>query len=97
MKTCDNIRALARELDIQYKLLYVWKDELEGKPAAGVEMDPQVRKQQKLGEQVGRLKEALADKTMELDFFKGALRKVKERRQRNAVSGATASTSRLGK
>jgi len=97
MKACDNIRGLARELDIQQKLLYVWKNELEGKLAAGVEIDPQVRKQQKLSEEVSRLKRALADKTLEADFFRSALQKVKERRQANAASGAPASTSRSGK
>ena len=97
MKTCDNIQALARELDIQSKLLYVWKYELEGKPTAALEMDPQVRKQQKLSEEVSRLKQALADKTLEADFFEGALQRVKDRRQGNAASGATASTSRSGK
>ena len=97
MKACDNIRALARELDIQQKLLYVWKYELEGKPKAAVEIDPEVRKQQKLKEEVSRLKQALADKTLEADFFRSALQRLKERRQGNAASGAPASTNRSGK
>ena len=40
---------------------------------------------------VSRLKRVLADKTMELDFFEGALQKVEARRQQSGVSGAKAS------
>ena len=32
MKTCQNIEDLARELDIQRKLLYTWKYQFEGPP-----------------------------------------------------------------
>jgi hypothetical protein len=39
-----------------------------------------------------RLKEALGQKTLEIDFFKGALRRIKETRQNNTVTGGTAST-----
>ena len=34
MKTADNIEALARELGIERKLLYVWKNQFEGRPEA---------------------------------------------------------------
>ena len=32
MKTCDNVRGLARELGVQQKLLYTWKYQFEGRP-----------------------------------------------------------------
>ncbi len=32
MKTCDNIQALASELDLGRKLLYTWKYQFEGRP-----------------------------------------------------------------
>jgi hypothetical protein len=32
MKTCQNIRQLARELKIQQKLLHTWKYQFEGRP-----------------------------------------------------------------
>jgi len=38
----------------------------------------------------------LAEKTLEVDFFKGALRKVKARRQQSGDSGGTASTPTSG-
>jgi hypothetical protein len=36
----------------------------------------------------------LVDKTLELDFFKGALQKVEARRQKNGISGEKASTTK---
>jgi hypothetical protein len=47
--------------------------------------------------EIHRLKQLLAEKTMELDFFKGALQKVLARRQRNSGSGEMASTIRSEK
>jgi hypothetical protein len=39
----------------------------------------------------------LADKTLELDFFKGALQKIEARRQQSEGSGEKASTTKSGK
>src|SRR5712664_1530070 len=39
----------------------------------------------------------LAEKTLEVDFFKGALQKIEARRQRNSCSGEMASTTRSEK
>jgi len=39
----------------------------------------------------------LAEKTMEVDFFKGALQKVEARRQRSSSSGEKTSTTKSGK
>src|SRR5437899_4508723 len=44
--------------------------------------------------EIHRLKQLLAEKTLEVDFFKGALQKVEARRQRNSGSGEMASTTR---
>jgi transposase-like protein len=44
-----------------------------------------------------QLKQALAEKTLEVDFFKGALQKVAARRQQSNKPGETASTPRSGK
>jgi hypothetical protein len=47
--------------------------------------------------EIHRLKQLLADKTLEVDFFKGALQKIEARRQRNSGSGEMASTTRSEK
>ena len=95
MKTSDNIHALAQELDIERQLLYTWKHQFEGRPAprhANYAEDKQKRAETKLEQENQQLKFALATKTLEVDFFKGALRRIKEGRQNNTASGASTST-----
>jgi len=96
MKTCENIGALARELRIERKLLYTWKYQLEGRPEpryANLGITPEDRKEKQLRDENTKLKIALAEKTLENDFFRSALLKVKERRQSNIETGATATTA----
>jgi len=47
--------------------------------------------------EIHRLKQLLAEKTLEVDFFKGASQKVEARRQKRGGTGETASTSRSEK
>jgi hypothetical protein len=47
--------------------------------------------------EIHRLKQLLAEKTLEVDFFKGALQKVEARRQKRGETGETASTSKSEK
>jgi transposase-like protein len=94
MKVSENIVALARELGIQQKLLYTWKYQLEGRPEprhANLGITVEDRKDKHHREEVTRLKSALADKALEVDFLESALLKVKEAQQ-TARSGGPAST-----
>jgi len=96
MKTCENIEALARELKIQRKLLYTWKYQFEGRPEprhANLGITAEDRKEKQLRDEITKLKSALADKTLENDFFKSALLRIKEGRQRSSETGASASTT----
>ena len=100
MKTCQNIHELARELKLQRKLLYTWKYQFEGRPEprhANLGITAEDRKDKQLREEIAKLKSALADKTLENDFFRSALLKVKEGRQRNTETGASASTTSSGR
>jgi transposase-like protein len=95
MKTCENIEALARELKLQRKLLYTWKYQLEGRPEprhANLGITAEERKQKRLLQENAQLKEALAEKVLENDFFRNALRSVKESCQPSDGNGASAST-----
>jgi hypothetical protein len=99
MKTCQNIHELARELKVQRKLLYTWKYQFEGRPEprhANLGIAAEDRKEKQLREEIAKLKAALADKTLEIDFFRSALLKVKEKRQASA-SGESASTKPSGR
>ena len=100
MKTCENIHALARELKIQRKLLYTWKYQFQGRPEprnANLGTTAEERKDKPLHDEITKLKSALADKTLENDFFKSALRRIKEGRQPSIATGASASTARSGR
>jgi transposase-like protein len=96
MKGCDSVKALCKELGIARCLLYRWKDGLDpsSKPQRP-EGDAAVIGQ--LKREVARLKAALGAKTLEIDFFKGALQKVEARRQSRFDTGEVASTTKSGK
>ena len=95
MKQCDDIVALAKELDVHRRLLYRWRDQLEP-VESGEGPAPVNSRETTLRKEVSRLKRVLAEKTLEVDFFKGALHKVKARRQGSGGSGGTASTPTSG-
>jgi hypothetical protein len=50
-----------------------------------------------LRKEVNHLKRVLAEKTLEVDFFRSALQKVEARRQQSDKSGEKASTSKSGR
>jgi transposase-like protein len=99
MRNSTNINELARELGVNRSLLYRWRGQLEATPAGEAAEHGQASedpRDAKLREENGVLKRALAEKGLEVDFFKGALQKIAARRQRNTDSGARASTTRSG-
>jgi len=95
MKRGENVEALAQELGATRSLLYWWKQRAEGrlKPKqSGTAEDPRDRRVRELERKVGELEGVIGQKTLELDFFAGALRRIEETRQRRSNSGETAST-----
>ena len=90
MQGCHNISALAKELDVPRRLLYRWQMRMHG-PVA-----PIATRSSGLEEENRLLKQLLAERTLEVDFFKGALQKLAARRQPNDGAGETASTTKCG-
>ena len=93
MKECKSIRALARELGIDRRLLYDWRER-------AVDLSDQRapnRKARQQEQKIQELQRLLAEKTLEVDFFRGALQKVAAQRQRSSAHGETASTTKSGK
>ena len=88
----DNIVELAKELGISRRLLYTWREKLE--PFERGERPPATSREATLRNEVSQLKRVLAEKVLEVDFFKGALHTVEARRQRNGTAGAPASMPR---
>jgi transposase-like protein len=94
MKVCQNVHELAAELGVHRTMLYRWRDQLAPQDRAERQSDAAAR--ELILQQENRLlKQALADKTLELDFFKGALQKVAARRQSNKA-GETVSSTKSG-
>ena len=98
MKGCNNIATLAKELGVERKSLYLWRDQLDPESVIRRKSGPPAKSREvELEQEVSRLKGVLADKTLELDFFKGALQKIEERRRQSKNSGGTTSTTTSGK
>ena len=91
MKDCPSVSALAKELGIDRSNLYRWQRQLEHAGESSARVTSPVRE---LRKQARELKRVLAEKTLEVDFFKGALQKIEARRQSSKDSGGTASTTR---
>ena len=96
MRGSDNIGDLAQELGVTRRCLYKWRAKLDHLEPG--EEGPRVNSHESAyRKQVHQLKRLLAEKTLEVDFFKGALQKIEARRHGNSSSGETASTRRYGK
>ena len=96
MRSSENVGALAKELGVTRRCLYKWRARLDP-VEPGVEAPLPNSHESSFRKQVHQLKRLLAEKTLEVDFFKGALQKVAARRQPSSNSGETASTTRSGK
>ena len=97
MKSCNNITALAKELGLERKLMYTWRGQVDLESEGARDGPAAEPREVQLEQEVGRLKRALADKTLELDFFKGALQRVEARRRQSKNSGGKTSTTKSGK
>jgi transposase-like protein len=89
-----HIRDLAKELRVPVSGLYRWKQLAEGRlgQAAETADDPHERRVRELEKKVKELEGVIGQKTLELDFFAGALRRIKESRQQTGNGGGTTST-----
>jgi transposase-like protein len=89
MNACDNIVGLARELGVSRRVLYQWRDRMEQ-----TDSSPGRSREIILRKQILKLKRLLANKTLEVDFFRHALQRVGARRRQNFHPGDKASTTR---
>ena len=94
LKSCDNVVALAEELGVHRRMLYRWRDQLELIDRG--DAPPENIKERDLRIQLATAKRLLADKALEVDFFRGALQKIEARRQSSTQPGETASTTKSG-
>jgi transposase-like protein len=99
MINSENIVALTEELGVSRRQLYRWRDQQDlaklVEQGEGV-ASSQNSRESTLRNELNQLKRVLAEKTLEVDFFKSALQKVEARRQRSSRSGEKASTVQSG-
>ena len=89
MNACGNIVGLARDLGVSRRVLYQWRDRMEQTNSS-----PGRSREIILRKQILKLKRLLANKTLEVDFFRHALQRVGARRRQNFHPGDKASTTR---
>ena len=94
LRTYDDVNELAQE--VTRRCLYKWRVKLETIEPGEDASRPSTHTSS-YRKQIHQLKRMLAEKAMEVDFFKGALQKVEARRQKRGGTGETASTSRSEK
>jgi transposase-like protein len=94
LRTCMHIGRLCEELGVSPNTLRKWRKQF----AARHEAEPVLaeRAGETLEEENRRLKRALAEKVLEVDFLQGALQQIAARRRQNTASGARASTPGSG-
>ena len=94
MKTCASVTELTAELGVHRTQLYKWRDLIE--PVDDGKGPPANSEERELRKEIRDLKRVLGEKTLEADFFKGALQKVEARRRSSNDSGAKASSTKSG-
>jgi transposase-like protein len=107
MRETDNIVALALELGLERKLLYCWRDAFAvggeaglrraGRPSAADRAEAALAVHQGTrgsdpALRVAELERKIGEQQLALDFFREALRHVRERRRKTGVPGGKAST-----
>jgi len=100
MKTCKDVSALVRELQVSRSQVYRWRDEALGRipvPSPRTAAQIEEKKEERQQRRIAELERLVARQALDLDFFKGALLRIEEsRRKREQISGMP-STNKSGK
>ena len=95
MQLENNISQLSRELGLDRSMMYIWKRKLEGRAYGNVrtgKVDVRDRQIRELQGKIAGLEGVIGRQALELDFFEGALRRIRETGPQSGASGETAST-----
>src|ERR1700693_1490865 len=96
LRTSEDVGELAQELGVTRRCLYKWRAKLETVEPGEDASRPSTHTSS-YRKQIHQLKRLLAEKTLEVDFFKGALQKVEARRQGGSETGEMTSTTKSEK
>jgi transposase-like protein len=97
MQLEKNIVQLSRELGLDRSMMYIWKRKLEKRAYGNVrsgEVNLRDRQVKELKAKIAGLEGVIGRQALELDFFEGALRRIRETEPQNGAGGETASTPR---
>lgn len=100
MNKSTNVAELARQLGIRRKWLYYWRDEAMGRvsePREKAEAKPGTIPDNRDKKRLAELERLVARQALEIDFFKGALLRIEEKRRKREQTSGTPSTSKSGK
>jgi transposase-like protein len=98
-KCCENIDHLANELGVARQTLYRWHRKSEcAEQCAEEGEDPVLAKsrESRFRREIRDLKRLLAEKVLEVDFFKGALQQIESRHREHSGFGRPTFTSTSG-
>jgi len=93
-KCCENVVHLAKELGVLRQTLYRWHE--ESARFGGEEPVLEKSRESRLRTEIRDLKRLLVEKTLEADFFEGALQKIAAQRREGSGSGEPAFTTTSG-
>jgi len=93
-KCCENIEHLAKELGVARQTLYRWDKKSECADEGQDVLEKS--RESRLRREVRDLKRLLAEKVLEVDFFRGALQQIGSHERKNRGSGRPTFTSTSG-
>jgi len=91
MERGASVAELARSLEVSPNLLHRWRLEFRQSPATAF---PGAGLRRLEPDRVSQLERKIGQQALEIDFLKGCLQRIEERRQLQAVGGKPLSTSR---
>lgn len=109
MATAESIKGLARELDVEQRLLYHWRDRFQtgglealrrvGRPSRTIALEPEaamapidLADPSAAQRRIDELERKIGQQQLELDFFRAALRHVREQQPGTGEPGDPTST-----
>jgi len=88
-----SVRTVAKRIGVDVRQVYRWKkNPIHPDSKRNQEENPPA--EVSLYQELQQVKQALAEKVLELDFLKGALQRIEARRQKSGSSGETTSTEK---
>jgi len=100
MKSCNDVSALVRELQVSRSQVYRWRDEALGRsavPSPKTAAQIQEKREEQQRRRIAELERLVARQALDLDFFKGALLRIEENRRKRAQTSGMPSTNKSDK